>query len=100
MIQVLSSGVISGGESSRCLRVLCRMCIEQKTIPESMHIAITCDYPSSSPIYRGGYADVFRAEHGGHPVAIKSLRVYSTSNLEVIVIVSVSVFVFRSNFCS
>ena len=65
-----------------------------------MHITIICDYTSSPPIYSGGSADIFRAEHGGHPVAIKSLRIYSFSNFEAIATVSASVFVFRSDFCS
>ena len=35
-------------------------------------------------MYRGGYADVWKGEHQGLHVAVKVLRVYSTSDFEEI----------------
>ena len=37
-----------------------------------------------TPLYRGGYADVWEGEHGGRKVAVKVLTVYMTSNLDKI----------------
>jgi hypothetical protein len=68
------------------------MCIQQKAVPESMHTAIIDKNPSSM-MYRGGFADVFRAEHRGRPVAVKSIRISAGSNLEMVASVNVSLFV-------
>ena len=35
-------------------------------------------------MYRGGFADVWKGEHQGRQVAVKVLRVYSTSDFEKI----------------
>ena len=64
-----------------------------------MHITVV-DMTSSLPIYHGDFADTFRAEYRGRPVAIKSFRIHSSSNFEAISGVSASVFVFRSDVCS
>ena len=37
---------------------------------------------SDTPLYRGGYADVWKGEHQGCHVAVKVLRVYSTSDFD------------------
>ena len=37
-----------------------------------------------TPLYRGGYADVWEGEHKGCKVAVKVLTVYMTSNLDKI----------------
>ena len=39
---------------------------------------------SDAPLYHGGYADVWKGESQGHQVAVKVLRVYSTSDFEKI----------------
>ena len=36
-------------------------------------------------MYRGGFADVWKYQHQGREVAVKVLRVYATSDLEVII---------------
>ena len=41
-----------------------------------------------TPLYRGGYADVWEGEHGGRKVAVKVLTIYMTSNLGKITRVS------------
>ena len=33
-----------------------------------------------TPLYRGGFADVWKGKYKGHHVAVKVLRVYRTSN--------------------
>jgi len=43
-----------------------------------------CYNRSDIPQYRGGYADVWKGEHQGRPVAAKVLRVYSTSDFDKI----------------
>ena len=75
------------------------MCAQQKTIPESTRIAVV-DTTSSTPIYHRDFPDVFRAEHGGRPVAIKPLRFHYKSSFEALVSVSASVSVFQSDVCS
>jgi hypothetical protein len=37
-----------------------------------------------TPLYRGGYADVWKGEHQGRSVAVKVLRIYSTSDFDKI----------------
>ena len=39
-------------------------------------------------LYSGGYADVWMGEHQGRKVAVKVLRIYSTSDLDKITGVS------------
>jgi hypothetical protein len=41
-----------------------------------------------NPLYRGGFADVWKGEHCGRDVAIKVLRIYSNSDLQKIIGVS------------
>ena len=40
------------------------------------------------PLYRGGYADVWKGEHCGRDVAVKVIRTYSNSDLQKIIGVS------------
>lgn len=44
-----------------------------------------CYDHTTYPLYRGGYADVWKGEHCGREVAVKVIRVYSKSNLEKVV---------------
>ena len=37
-----------------------------------------------NPLYRGGYADVWKGEYRGSPVVVKALRVSSTSDFDKI----------------
>ena len=67
----------------RCLRVLCRICGRQGLLPKSLQIPLSYNR-LGTPLYRGGYADVWKGEHQGCHVAVKVLRVYSTSNLDKI----------------
>lgn len=67
----------------KCLSTLCRICGRQASLPRSLQIPLCYDR-SGNPLYRGGYADVWKGEHQGCPVAVKALRVYSTSDFDKI----------------
>ena len=67
----------------KCLSALCRICGRQALLPKSLQIPLCYDR-SDTPLYRGGYADVWKGEYQGRSVAVKVLRVYSTSDFEKI----------------
>ena len=70
----------------RCLSALCRIC-GQGLLPRSLQIPI-CYNRSDTPLYRGGFADIWKGELQGRYVAVKVLRVYSTSDIGKITKVS------------
>ena len=70
-----------------CLRALCRMCGHRGLLPKSLHVPRCCNR-SDRPLYRGGFADVWKGELRGSHVAVKELRVYSNANLSKIARVS------------
>ena len=65
---------------TKCLGVLRKICGSQALIPRSAQIPLLCDR-STTPLYQGGCADVWECRHQGSYVAVKVLRVSSTSNL-------------------
>ena len=67
----------------RCLSTLCKICGRQALLPRSLQIPLCYDR-SGVPRYRGGYADVWVGDHRGRQVAVKVLRVYSTSDFDEI----------------
>ena len=68
----------------KCLSTLCKICGRQALLPKSLQIPL-CYNQSGFPKYRGGYADVWMGEHQGLQVAVKVLRVYSTSDFNKII---------------
>ena len=62
------------------------MCSRHQLVPESMHIP-DCS-KSSVEVSHGGSADVLRGTYQGHQVAIKVVRVYIASDLDIILSVS------------
>ena len=64
-----------------------------------MHIAVI-DKTSRELMVCGGFADIYRAEHGGRPVAVKCIRTYAAYDLERVAGVNAPLFVFRGDFCS
>jgi len=65
---------------TKCLSALCRICGRQVLLPRSLHIPL-CYNRLDTPLYHGGFADVWKGEHQGLQVAVKVLRVYTTSDL-------------------
>ena len=43
---------------------------------------------TSDALYRGGFADVWKGEYCGRDVAVKVIRTYSTSDLQMVIGVS------------
>jgi hypothetical protein len=67
----------------KCLNALCKLCGRQALLPRSLKMSLCYDR-SGAPLYQGGYADVWKGEHQGRPIAVKVLRVYAMSNFEKI----------------
>jgi hypothetical protein len=67
----------------RCLNTLCKICGRQALLPRSVQIPLCYDR-SHTPLYRGGFADVWKGSYEGREVAVKVLVVYLTSDLDKI----------------
>lgn len=61
------------------MTALCWICSRHALLPKSLHIPFCYDR-LDTPLYCGGFADVWKGEHQGRHVAVKVLRVYSTSD--------------------
>ena len=64
----------------KCLTTLCRICGHRGLLPRSLQI-LQCYNRSDIPRAKGGYADVWMGNYQGRQVAVKVLRVYSTTDL-------------------
>ena len=71
----------------KCLRRLYRACGSHGILPKTLRIPVCFDH-TAYPLYRGGYADVWKGEHCGRDVAVKVIRTYSRSKLKKIIGVS------------
>ncbi|KAF9643944.1 kinase-like protein [Thelephora ganbajun] len=78
---MLEEDEISFTDQPEFLNILGKMCRRFRTIPDSMRIESCLDGPMDEE-YDGGCATVFRGKHRGLPVAIKTVHLYLTSNLE------------------
>ncbi|KAF9789392.1 kinase-like domain-containing protein [Thelephora terrestris] len=67
----------------KCLSALCKICGRHALLPRSLKIPLCYDRQGTA-LYHGGYADVWKGEYRGLQVAVKVLRVYSTSDFEKI----------------
>jgi len=67
----------------KCLTALCRICGRRALLPRSVQIPLCYDR-MDTPLYHGGFAEVWKGEHQGREVAVKVLKVYLTSNLDKI----------------
>jgi len=67
----------------RCLRSSYRICGREGLLPKSLSIPL-CYNPVDTPQCPGGFADVWKGKHNGQVVAAKALRVYKTSDLDLI----------------
>ncbi|KAF9644933.1 kinase-like protein [Thelephora ganbajun] len=68
---------------TQCLSVLCRICGRQALLPRSIQIPL-CYNQTDTPLYHGGYAEVWKGQHQEREVAVKVLKVYLTSDFEKI----------------
>ncbi|KAF9649062.1 kinase-like protein [Thelephora ganbajun] len=68
----------------RYLKLLYRTCGHHKLVPATLKIPICYDRTSHA-LYKGGFADVWKGEHRGRDVAVKVIRMYSTSDLKKVV---------------
>jgi len=68
---------------SQCLRSLWQVCACNALLPRSLQIPF-CYNRLDDPLYSGGYADVWKGEYQGRPVAVKVPRLYSTSDFSKI----------------
>ena len=74
--------IVCDQDRHELLNILCKMCSRQRMIPKSMHAANCLNDGNLIEECRGGYADIFRGEHKGRPVAVKILRLYLTSDVD------------------
>ena len=65
---------------------LCKTCSRHRVVPKSMHIPDCSE--GSVEVECGGFANVSQSIHEGRRVAIKVVRVYVTSDLDIILSVS------------
>lgn len=72
---------------TRCLSTLSKICGCHGLLPKSVQIPL-CYNRMDFPLYHGGYAEVWKGEYEGCKVAVKVLKVYQTSDLDRIKLVS------------
>ena len=84
---------MSDRERLKLFDKLCKTCSRHRVIPKSIHIP-DCS-KDSVEVERGGFADVSQGIYQGRRVAIKVVRVYITSDLDVILGVSLLFYLHR-----
>ena len=73
----------------KTLSALYKICSRQALLPRSLQIPFSYDH-SSYPLCSGGCADVWMGEHLGRKVAVKVLRLATSSKLEKFISVGYS----------
>ena len=76
----------------KCVRPLYRICGYHGLLPKALKVPVFYDR-DDYPLYKGGFADVWKGECRGREVAVKVIRAYSRSDLRKITKV---IFLFRS----
>jgi len=66
----------------KLLNSLCKTCSQHLVVPNSMHIPDCSE--GAVEVARGGFANVLKGTYKGRQVAIKVMRVYLTSDLDII----------------
>jgi hypothetical protein len=79
--QALDRGDLTPRIRRKSLSALCKICGRYALLPKSSRVSISFD-STELPFYHGGFANVWKGEHQGRPVAVKGLRIYSNSNFE------------------
>jgi hypothetical protein len=64
-----------------CLKSLYRTCGHNALLPRALKVPICYDR-TGTPLYSGGFADVWRGQHCGRDVAVKVIRTYSSIGLQ------------------
>ena len=78
---MLEEGDVSFKDQPEVLNAMGKMCRRLKTIPDSMRIE-NCTIDPMDEECGGGCATVCRGKYRGRSVAIKTLRLYLTSDFE------------------
>ena len=73
-------------ERLKLFNKLCKTCSRHRITPKSMNIPDCSD--DSVEVECGGFANILQGTHQGRRVAVKVIRVYITSDLDVILSVS------------
>ena len=68
----------------KCLRRLYRTCGSRGLLPKALKIP-ACYDRTAYPLYKGGFADVWKGDYDGQDVAVKVMRIYSNSDLRKII---------------
>jgi hypothetical protein len=80
---VLGKLSLPPGIRKECLQSLRELCGCHALFPTSLKIRLD-DIQADGVLYRGGSADVLKLNHQGQEVAVKTLRISSDADLEVI----------------
>ena len=78
---MLEEGKVPLKDQPEFLNKLGKLCRQLNTIPDSMRID-HCPNDLMDEGYEGGNATVSRGKYRGRPVAVKTLRLYLTSDFE------------------
>lgn len=66
-----------------CLDTLRKICSRQGLLPRSVQIQLLYSR-SDTPLYQGGFADIWKSQYQGYHVAVKVLRVCTSDNFRKI----------------
>ena len=99
MDQALDTPDIPPQTRRKCLKSLYRTCRRHALLPKTLKIPVCYDRTVVA-LYRGGFADVWKGEHGGRDVAVKVLRTYSNSDLQKILGVGLRLFSLSARLCT
>ena len=77
---------MSDQERLKLFNELCKKCSRHRLVPESMHVPDCSE--GSVEVECGGFANVSQSTYKGRRVAVKVVRMYVTSDLDVILSVS------------
>ena len=79
----------------KCLKLLYRTCSCFALLPKALMIPVCYDRTGVA-LYRGGFADVWKGDYCGRDVAVKVIRIYSTSDLQKVIGVSCRLYSART----
>ena len=82
---MLDTNMVFVQEQPKLLNRLCKMCDDQRTLPGTMVIpenALILPPEEERPRFEGGFGIVYKGTYRGRAIAIKSMKLYTTSNLD------------------